>query len=216
MDGFKTIAEISRDAGLPEATCRRYCTKHGRFFPFRFVGRRKKYPLETIRVLKHVADLYGMGLESAHVEQVLLESMPGQAVLDVEPSGVTKAPPHADASGLAVFAGAVDRLAAALERFAAVQERRAEIMEDRLASLEAARTPQDRRKPLSATREPSEAPTARTSRPDALNLVLELHREGLGSRAIARRLNEAMMPTISGKGRWAKGIVRKLLAEAGL
>ncbi len=38
--------------------------------------------------------------------------------------------------------------------------------------------------------------------------------EGLSMQALANQLNDAGVPTISGKGRWQKGTVSTLLAES--
>jgi excisionase family DNA binding protein len=44
--------------------------------------------------------------------------------------------------------------------------------------------------------------------------VQALHKQGLTLRAIAQRLNDEGVPTISGKGRWQQGTIGNLLAQA--
>lgn len=201
-DGWKPLATIARLVDVPEASARRYVQAFPTFFPARKVGKATVYPPEAGDILRLASDLFGQGARRAEVEAALSERFaPTVDVVASRHDPATESP--------TALVDVVGRLAAAMERQAAALERIAERL-----PLEAARTPQDQRKPRPATREPSEAPTARTSRPDATSRVVGLHREGLGSRAIARKLNEAGTPTISGRGRWAKGIVGQLLKEA--
>jgi excisionase family DNA binding protein len=44
--------------------------------------------------------------------------------------------------------------------------------------------------------------------------VQALHTQGLTLRAIAQRLNDEGVPTISGKGQWQQGTIGNLLAQA--
>jgi hypothetical protein len=48
-------------------------------------------------------------------------------------------------------------------------------------------------------------------RPDLTKLVTVMTESGVSTRAIAARLNDAGLPTLSGRGVWQKGIIGRLL-----
>jgi hypothetical protein len=48
-----------------------------------------------------------------------------------------------------------------------------------------------------------------------LTRLRAMQAEGLSLQAIANRLNNEGVPTLSGKGRWQKGTIGNLLAQAG-
>jgi excisionase family DNA binding protein len=56
-------------------------------------------------------------------------------------------------------------------------------------------------------------PTPMEPRAQLISRVRAMYAEGLSMQAIANQLNDAGVPTISGKGRWQKGTVSNLLAE---
>jgi hypothetical protein len=47
-----------------------------------------------------------------------------------------------------------------------------------------------------------------------LNRLRAMQAEGLSLQAIANHLNKEGIPTLSGKGRWQKGTIGNLLAQA--
>jgi excisionase family DNA binding protein len=57
-------------------------------------------------------------------------------------------------------------------------------------------------------------PTLLEPRAQLISRVRAMYAEGLSMQAIANQLNDAGVPTISGKGRWQKGTVSNLLAES--
>lgn len=212
MDGELTLTALAKELDLPESNLRRFASKHGSYFQTRQVGRRTLYAPEAGRVLEHIAALYARGLTAEQVEQALSESMPQRRILDVAP--VVDDPPEppaplADVAGLAILAPILQEFVAAQSRLAAAMERRNEIMERRLEALEKAA--EVRTIPAS-----SNAPQAATSRREATRAeiiarVHELRQDGLGKKAIVTAMTREGWPTISGRGEWAAGTVKRII-----
>ena len=53
-----TVREIARELGLPESTVRYYRDAFAGYLPAVGTGRRRRYPLEAIPLLRVVADGY--------------------------------------------------------------------------------------------------------------------------------------------------------------
>ena len=62
---------------------------------------------------------------------------------------------------------------------------------------------------------PSPPPALPEPKANVLRRLRVMQAEGLSLQAIANRLNTEGVPTFSGKGRWQKGTISNLLAEAG-
>jgi Recombinase len=58
------------------------------------------------------------------------------------------------------------------------------------------------------------APMLSTAKAAVLKRLRAMQAEGLSMQAIANRLNKEGVPTLSGKGRWQKGTIGNLLAQA--
>jgi hypothetical protein len=66
------------------------------------------------------------------------------------------------------------------------------------------------RTPAAAERPTSARPTPKAA---ALERLHAMQAEGLSLQAMANRLNNEGIPTLSGKGRWQKGTIGHLLAQ---
>jgi hypothetical protein len=65
------------------------------------------------------------------------------------------------------------------------------------------------------TQEPSPVKALPSSKTEVLRRIRELKAEGFSLQHIADRLNADGVPTISGRGKWRKGTIGNLLAQAG-
>ncbi|MGH8066992.1 MAG: helix-turn-helix domain-containing protein [Candidatus Entotheonellia bacterium] len=77
-------------------------------------------------------------------------------------------------------------------------------------------TPQPPTPPTNGTATPPETPadTPQARKAALLARIRALHQERLSAQAIATRLNQEGVPTISGRGQWQRGTVANLLAQA--
>lgn len=219
MDDWKPLATLARAVDVPEASARRYAGLFPAFIVSRRAGKATLYAPEAGGVLRLVSDLFGQGARRAEVEEALRRRF--TPVVDVVASR------HHDAT-----AGPVDALPAILssltpalaERYVAAQERQADMMARAVAALEslAARLSapdrpqearQNKRRPVAYPE--AVAPVlahAGASRAEIVEEVRQLHAAGLGARAVATAMRREGWPTLSGRGEWASGIVRRVLA----
>jgi hypothetical protein len=69
------------------------------------------------------------------------------------------------------------------------------------------------RAPIAPERNERPAPAAPTTKAALVDRLRAMQAEGLSLQAIANRLNSEGIPRLSGKGRWQKGTVGKLLTQ---
>jgi recombinase len=65
-----------------------------------------------------------------------------------------------------------------------------------------------------STSAPSITPSRNINKGELLKRLRAIQAEGLSLQAMANRLNAEGVPTLSGKGRWQKGTIGNLLAQA--
>lgn len=66
-----TIAEIARQLGLPEATCRYYRDRYSAWIPVQGEGRSRRYPPAALDVIRAIAELSRAGQPADAVEAEL-------------------------------------------------------------------------------------------------------------------------------------------------
>lgn len=76
MDEHFTVAQIAKQAGLPETTVRRYLNLFKPFVRAQTFGRAKKYPGETIDLARSIAAMYEAGKETSEITAFLQENVP--------------------------------------------------------------------------------------------------------------------------------------------
>lgn len=224
-----SFKDVERETGIPSTSLRRFAERFPVFLAGRRIDRALCFPPDALATFRRIHELYRDGKQTPEVAAILAgEQMP---TLDVSPitTDATTIPTPAPAPDLApaiqAFAAAVDRLAAGLERQNELQARTLAVMESRLAVLEsmATRPPQEAPEP---TKRPdthadtetgldradiAPSPPPGWTRADTLALVHELRSAGMGSRAVATEMRRRGIPTLSGRGAWAAGAVKRIV-----
>ncbi len=72
MREYLTIAEIAKQADIPNSTCRRYLSTFNEFFVAKGGNRLKKYEQGAVEILIRIKNLYEEGLESNQIHNVLI------------------------------------------------------------------------------------------------------------------------------------------------
>lgn len=227
------FAEITARTGLPAQTLRRYGKEFARWLPTRKVGRVVQFQADAVEIIEAIRAGFEAGkttpevrdLLAAHVSPVL--DLPGDPPAeDTTPTTIPTTPPPAglDAATLAAVLPMVDR-------WLAVQERQADLMGRAVAALETLASrlplpgpperPQDASegetrpdapgRVKTANNGPHIAPPSPERRAAIMGEVERLRSAGHGGRAIARAMNAAGWPTLSGRGRWGAGAVKRIL-----
>jgi len=75
-----TIADIARHFSLPESTARYYCKRFAAYMPVCGEGRRKRYRKEALDVIRAVLAAMRDTRTAAHVEAMLAETFPCNAL----------------------------------------------------------------------------------------------------------------------------------------
>lgn len=210
MDGWKPLATIARDVGVPEPSARRYAHAFPDFVRSRKIGKATLYHPGLGELLKIAAEGFAAGRRRDEVAADLAARF--GRVHDIVPGGdddVATTPAAPGRGDLAALLPLAERFVAVLERGVAALEA--------LAAHKAVETsqPAGRVKVHGEGQTSLYAPPAASalvkSRSDIVGEVLRLHRTGLGASAIATALRRAGWPTLSGRGAWAKGSVKRIL-----
>jgi DNA-binding transcriptional MerR regulator len=94
-----TMREIARELGLPESTVRYYRDAFAGYLPAVGTGRRRRYPLEAIPLLRVVAEGYAQNRARTEIEHALGELLGGDGAAAI-PAAELPAPlaraPHTD------------------------------------------------------------------------------------------------------------------------
>lgn len=225
------FAAITARTGLPAQTLRRYAKEFSRWLPTRKVGRVVQFQADAVEIIEAIRAGFEAGRTTPEVRELLAAHVP--PVLDVPgdppaedttPTTIPTTPPMVDAATLAAVLPMVDR-------WLAVQERQAELMGRAVAALEtlAARLPacgpqiRPTETPERATRPDAQAkaetstngahiaPPSPERRAAIIAEVERLRAAGMGGRAIARAMDSAGWPTLSGRGKWGPGAVKRIL-----
>ncbi len=133
-----TIAQVAKEAGLPETTARRYANNFQSFFHAQTYGRAKKYPPEAVELVREIAAMYDSGKETAEIEAVLQATR--TQVIDVEDAHETQLMAPRDANALAAVLNVQSGILSALQRqLEAVQSKQESEFETVLEELRALR-----------------------------------------------------------------------------
>ena len=212
--GFKDLEGLTR---IPGSTLRRYVERFPKFLPGKTVDRVRRFSPEVVEVLNRVHALYQEGKRTEEVAGIL--ALEAVATYDLPPvttdATTVPTPPEVQGEALAYLGPILERLAVALERIADNGASHAAAVEARLAHLEALSGDSGgvlAAEGSSPQKPKVEAPTAlRVPREEIIARVLKLRAEGLGAGAIATRLRGEGFPTLSGRGQWGKGSVKRVL-----
>lgn len=206
----KTVgyAEIEEATGVPAVTARRYALTFRRWLPGKTVGRATRFPVATLNTFSQIRELFESGKTTSQVRDELAASVHPtyETAVDEPAAQPTPAVSGADLPALLAlgdrFVGALERIALALETVAAKR------------SLEASKDGggvkvQGEGQTSNAGQSGAAVP-ART-REEIVGEVVRLHEQGLGAGAVATAMRRAGWPTLSGRGQWAKGSVKRII-----
>lgn len=216
--GFKELEDRTR---IPGSTIRRYAERFPRFLPGRTVDRVRRFPPEQVEVFRRIHELYQEGKRTEEVAAILALEVAATYDISTISTDATTIPTQAPGEVAAYLGPILDRLATALERIADNGARTAAAVEARLAHLEALSGHSD---PVLGSvdtpghaerKKPQEQPirTSTMNREEIIKRVLELRAQGLGAGSIATALRHEGTPTLSGRGQWGKGSVRRILEK---
>lgn len=215
--GFKELEGRTR---IPGSTIRRYVERFPRYLPGRTVDRVKRFSPELVEVFRRIHGLYQEGRRTEEIAGILaLEAVATFDIFTDSTNATTIPTPAAMPDAVAYLAPILERLTVALERIADNGARHAAAVEARLSRLEAISGPSSDVSGAGDTSpriegekgQEGQATASRMPREGIVARVLELRREGLGAGAIATRLRGEGIPTLSGRGKWGKGSVRRIL-----
>lgn len=230
LDAWKPLATLAREAGVPEASARRYADAFQALVRSRRMGKAVLYAPEVAEILKLAADGFANGQRRDEIAEILAtrfgrvhevatggESSANRQTVatTATPSGVQAADIHAI---LAVLAPLADRFVGALEKAAEalVVIAGQKATEADMRPVQASR-PETRPNGHPKVQTPGESPPTASfsspprSRAEIVAEVKRLHAAGLGGRAIATVMRRDGWPTLSGRGSWAAGVVKRIL-----
>lgn len=224
------FTELTVRTGLPAQTLRRYAKEFSRWLPTRKVGRVVQFQADAVEVIEAIRSAFEQGLTTPQVRDLLVSHAPPVIELSPDsPAEDTKPTTIPTTSPMAMDPATLAALLPMVDRWLTVQERQVDLMGRAVAALESLAT----RLPLSSEQPQNESkarkqpeghanaqegqneaciasPSLR-SRADILAEVARLRSVGMGSRAIASAMTRAGWPTLSGRGRWAAGAVKRIL-----
>lgn len=200
--------------------------------PFTGEGKRRRYRPEAVDVLRFIAERANRSENAEVIAEALgrvfprsigiaEESQRSNAATQQRESQHNRSEPPAVAAVdvpaiLAALVPLADRYVTALERQAAALETLAARL-----PLPGQDRPQDAPKPSkrpdpqgrdeTGQDGPHTAPPPGWTRADTLALVHEMRSAGMGGRSIAREMRRRGIPTLSGRGEWAAGAVKRIL-----
>lgn len=219
--GFKELEERTQ---IPGSTIRRYVERFSKFLPGRTVDRVKRFSPDLVEIFRRIHGLYQEGKRTEEVAGILaIEFGATYEIPTVSTDATTIAMPPAVTDTLACLTPILERLTVALERIAENSGRTAAMVEARLARLEAQNVQSGDVLRVGPGNEQNEeqkpqkrASTAvRMTREEIVGRVMELRATGMGAGAITTRLRREDVPTLSGRGQWGKGTVRRILRIGG-
>lgn len=215
MDGWKPLATLAREAGVPEASARRYAEAFAVLVRSRRVGKAMLYAPEVGTILKAAADGFAEGLRREEVAEKL--ALAFGRVHDVAPGGddvaTTRHSPSSTPASMDVPA-ILAALTPLADRFVSALEKAAEALAILAARGNPEIMPERQTSAHTSTRLESEKPPrvhSGASRDAILAEVRRLRAAGLGRHSIAKEMRLAGWPTLSGRGTWAKGAVARIL-----
>lgn len=209
----KTVgyAEIEEATGVPAVTARRYAMTFKRWLPGKTIGRATRFPVATLDTFAKIRALFEAGKTTSQVRDELAASVhPTYETAVDEPVQATP-PAISSTTGVDLpallalgdrFVGALERIALALESVAAHKAvgaseavGRGKVHDGAEKSLYGA----------------PRGPVLTKTRDEIVQEVLRHHADGLGAAATATAMRRAGWPTLSGRGEWAKGSVKRII-----
>jgi DNA-binding transcriptional MerR regulator len=214
--GFKELEKIT---GIPGSTIRRYAERFSRFLPAKTVDRVRKFPPDFVDIFKRIHGFYQEGRRTEEIAGLLaLEAVTTYDVQDVAtPATTTSTVSSPTPEILALLVPILDRFASAFEKIAENSARTADVVEKRLSRLEEQNNTSainSNLKKQLAQEKDSLKSNQKLPRNEIVARVIELHKEGCGAGRIATILKKENFPTLSGRGIWGKGSVRRIIAES--
>jgi len=97
-DEYLTVAELAKRAGVSESKARRYARAFAGLLETRISGRARRYSLEAVETVRHIAGLYGQGLGTKQVRQCLADDREQSAAQAPEAMTARNAPDSLAAS----------------------------------------------------------------------------------------------------------------------
>jgi DNA-binding transcriptional MerR regulator len=228
-----TVKDLAQAMGLGESTVRFWRDRYADFFPYVGEGKRRRYRPEAVEVLRFIAERANRSENSEAIAEALARVFPRSITIAEESQRSNAAtqqgesqhnrsdPPAVPAVDvpaiLAALVPLADRYVAALERQAAALE----TIADRLALPGPPNRPQNAPKcetranvhgrAETSTHGPHIASPSPRGREEIMGEVARLRGEGLGAGAIATAMRRAGWPTLSGRGAWGKGSVKRII-----
>jgi hypothetical protein len=225
-----SFKDVERATGIPSTSLRRFVERFPGFLAGKRINRALCFHPDAVATFRRISELFREGKTTPEVAAILATEQTPTIDVKAIPTNATTVPTVAPTVDMAALAPLLDRFTAALERIAENGARALETMERRLAALEtiAARMalpeyPQDGpKRPSKALKVPSQvvcpphgkpglkSPTSR-SRTEIIAEVMRLRKTGIGAVSIAKAMTAGGWPTLSGRGRWADGVVKRII-----
>ena len=95
MNKWLSIAELSRQANIPDSTTRRYLTRFSAFFRYEDRSRGRRYHPDSLAVVVRIQTLYHAGSEANEIEEALVREFPINVDDDREESAPLPVAPYA-------------------------------------------------------------------------------------------------------------------------
>lgn len=71
-----SVADLAKQADIPESTTRRYITRFDKFFRYEDRSRGRRYDPESVTILSLIQQLYNDRMEAEEIEKILLTQFP--------------------------------------------------------------------------------------------------------------------------------------------
>lgn len=227
-----TIKDLAQALGLGESTIRFWRDRYADFIPYVGEGKRRRYRPEAVDVLRFISEKANRSENAEAIAAALSRLFPRSIGIAEESQRSNAAAQQRESQQnrsdlpaisavdvpaiLAALTPLADRYISALERQAAALEVIATrlplpgVPERHAQASEMGKRPDPQ---ANLQTSPNGQPVAysRPNRAEIAEEVRRLHGEGLGSRAIATAMSRLGWPTLSGRGSWATGSVRRIL-----
>lgn len=122
MEKWLSVAQLSKQARVPESTARRYLTRFERFFRYEDRQRGRRYEPQSVPILVFIQNCYGEGMEAEEIEDALAKQFPFTVSTTEPPQAFTQPPTPMIATK--------DDLASVLAEIRAVREEMTTIREE--------------------------------------------------------------------------------------
>ena len=228
-----SFPEIAAQTGIPEANLRRWRKQFPGWCPSKIFGRAEKFRPEVLAIFQIIGRMYGERKTREEIAASLQAESAPVIDLDASPTKEASSHPSTQAQDFSQVLGllgpvanryleVMERQAQAMERANELQAKLVAATEQRVAFLEHIALEAHIR-PIQALKNKKHRivhgddengctwQIGGKSREDIIAEVHRLHKEGLGASAIATALRKADLPTLSGRGKWGKGVVARIL-----